>query len=187
MSEGPTRDGAGPPSHVAVRLPVREAETVVRSRALAAGSPLQPQDGGVMAHLTLLSPFLPEASVDDGVVAELQRYFAEEGSFGFELTGVSTLPGGATYLVPEPAAVFRELTEGLVRLFPTLSPYDGRFADLVPHLSVPLHDGEDAASLAAELEHRLPIECFARAATLVRVAEHDTRTLATFPFGSDAA
>lgn len=173
--------------HVSVRIPVREAETIVRSRALAAGSPFQPQDGGVMAHLTLLSPFLSESAVDDAVVAELERYFAGEGTFGFELTGVSTLPGGPTYLTPEPAGVFRELAEGVARLFPTLSPYDGRFADLVPHVSVRLLDGEDATSLSTELGHRLPIECFVSTATLVRVAEHDTCTLATFPFGSDAA
>lgn len=174
-------------THTVVRVPVHEAETIVRSRALANGSPFQPQDGGVLAHITVLGPFLAEDTIDAGVLDELDRYFAEVTSFGYALTGVSAFPNGPTYLVPEPAAVFRRLSLGLVRLFPEVPPYGGAFDEVVPHLSVPLLDGEDVETLSAELEHRMPIEAVAHAATLVRVAEGDTRTLATFPFGTTAA
>ncbi|MEP6815745.1 MAG: 2'-5' RNA ligase family protein [Marmoricola sp.] len=174
-------------SHTVVRVPVREAETIVRSRALAAGSAYQPQDGDVLAHITVLGPFMPESVIDDGVIAELERYFADVTAFSFTLEGVSEFPGGPTYLVPEPAAVFRRLTLGLLRFFPEFPPYGGVFEEVVPHISVPLPDGENADSLRAEIGHRLPIEAHAYSATLVRVAEGDTRTLATFPFGTTAA
>ncbi|WP_158604516.1 2'-5' RNA ligase family protein [Nocardioides mangrovicus] len=175
-------------SHTAVRVPVREAETIVRRRALANGDPLQPQDGSLMAHITVLSPFVAEDQLDDGVIAELERYFADEGQFGYELTGVSRFPGeGPAYLVPEPGSLFRELTQGLCRIFRQFPPYGGRFDDLVPHLSVPLLAGETVDDLRADVEHRLPLEATAFTATLVRVAEHDTRTIASFPFGSTAA
>ena len=174
-------------SHTVVQIPVREAETIVRRRALASGSPFQPQDGGVLAHITLLGPFIPEPDIDDGVLGDLERYFADVTSFGFTLSGVSEFPGGPTYLVPEPVGVFRRLTLGLLRVFPEFPPYGGAFDDVVPHLSVPLVDGEDTETLRAELERRLPIEAVAHTATLVRVAEGDTLTLATFPFGTTAA
>ncbi|MDQ6642030.1 MAG: 2'-5' RNA ligase family protein [Actinomycetota bacterium] len=168
-------------------MPVREAETIVRSRALAAGSPYQPQDGSVLAHITVLGPFMPEADIDDGVVADLERYFADVTAFDYTLEGVSAFPDGPAYLVPEPATVFRRLTLGLLRFFPEFPPYGGSFTEVVPHISVPLLDGEDANSLRREIAHRLPIEARAHSATLIRVAEGDTRTLATFPFGTTAA
>lgn len=174
-------------SHTVVQVPVREAETIVRSRALAAGSAYQPQDGGVLAHITLLAPFMPEADIDDGVIADLERYFADVTAFDYTLEGVSQFPVGPTYLVPEPATVFRRLTHGLLRFFPEFPPYGGEFAEVVPHVSVPLLDGEDVDSLRREIAHRLPIEARAHSATLVRIAEGDTCTLATFPFGTTAA
>ena len=54
-------------------------------------------------------------------------------------------------------------------MFPEFPPYGGAFDDVVPHLSVPLLDGEDTETLRAELERRLPIEAVAHTATLVRV------------------
>ncbi|MGI9157530.1 MAG: 2'-5' RNA ligase family protein [Marmoricola sp.] len=170
-----------------VQVPVQEAETIVRSRALAAGSRFQPQDGGVLAHLTLLGPFMAEADIHDGVIADLERYFADVVAFDYTIEGVSTFPDGPTYLVPEPATVFRRLTHGLLRCFPEFPPYGGVFEEVVPHISVPLLDGEDAESLRKQIGHRLPIEARASAATLVRWAEGDTCTLATFPFGTTAA
>jgi hypothetical protein len=174
-------------SHTVVQVPVREAETIVRSRTLAAGSVYQPQDGGVLAHITLLGPFMPEADIDDGVIADLERYFADVTAFSYTLEGVSEFPGGPTYLVPEPATVFRRLTQGLLRFFPEFPPYGGAFEEVVPHISVPLLEGENTESLRSEIAHRLPIEARAHSATLVRVAEGDTCTLATFPFGTTAA
>ena len=50
-----------------------------------------------------------------------------------------------------------------------------------------LQIGDHGLKARADLEHRLPIEAVAHTATLVRVAEGDTRTLAEFPFGTTAA
>jgi hypothetical protein len=173
-------------THTVVQVPVREAETIVRSRALASGSAYQPQDGSLMAHITLLGPFMPEP-LADGVIADLERYFSDVTTFGYTLSGVSAFPGGPTYLVPDPAGVFRRLTLGLLHVFPEFPPYGGAFDDVVPHVSVPLLPDESTESLREDLERRLPIEAVAHTATLVRVSEGDTRTLATFPFGTTAA
>lgn len=174
-------------SHTALRIPVREAETIVRRRALAAGSPYQPQDGGVLAHVALLDPFLPEDALTEGVLADLERVFEQSDVFGFELTEVAVSPGGVVYLTPEPATLFSELTFAVLEVFPELRAGIADLADLAPTLVVPVLPGEDAASLQAELAVRLPLTSRAVNATLVRVAERDTRTLSTFALGSSAA
>jgi 2'-5' RNA ligase len=168
-------------------VPVREAETVVRSRALQVQPALLPRDRSTAAHITLLAPFRAPDLIDDGVIRHLQSLFAEIASFTFELTEVCEFPSGITYLAPEPAATFRWLTQQLHHAFPEFPPYGGAFDDIVPHLTVPLAPGEDSDSLRATLTAGLPIQAHALEATLVQVAEDDTRVLATLPFGNSAA
>lgn len=167
-------------------VPVREAETVVRPRAMIAAPELLPADDGVAAHVTLLAPFMPPPSVDRGVLSELAGFFGDVTGFGFRLTSVAVFPGGAVYLTPEPPDVFRRLTAGLHRLFPEFPPYGGEFDEVVPHLTVPMPDGEDASTLRSSLHRRLPIEAHATEARLVHVTDR-MHSLATFRFGTTAA
>ena len=55
----------------------------------------------VVAHVTLLGPFADLAALDDGVLS-VHTFFGDVVPFGFELTGVSQFPEGATYLTPSP-------------------------------------------------------------------------------------
>ena len=169
-----------------ILIPVREAETIVRPRAMLVQPELLPADGGSAAHITLLAPFMPPEEADHGVLGELTDFFAEVTAFGFELTGVTQFPGGTTYLTPEPPDVFRRLTLGLHRLFPEFPPYGGVFDDVVPHLSVPMPDGEDASTLRTALHRRLPIEAHATEARLVHITDR-MHTLGRFRFGTAAA
>jgi hypothetical protein len=167
-------------------VPVREAETVVRPRAMIAAPELLPADDSVAAHVTLLAPFMPPPSVDRGVLSELAGFFGDVTDFGFRLTAVAEFPDGPVYLTPEPPEVFRRLTAGLHRLFPEFPPYGGQFDDVVPHLTVPMPPGEDASTLRTALHRRLPIEAHATEARLVHVTDR-MHTVATFRFGTAAA
>jgi hypothetical protein len=168
-------------------IPVREAETIVRQRALQVAPALLPRDHGLAAHITLLAPFMPREAIHDGVIGELDHFFADVISFGYRLAEVSEFPSGPTYLSPEPSDIFRRLAHGLHRLFPEFPPYGGQFGEIIPHLSVPLPDGEDTASLRTAVRRKLPIEAHATEAALVWSAEEDTHTMATFKFGTTAA
>ncbi|MCW2755248.1 MAG: hypothetical protein JWR52_994 [Marmoricola sp.] len=168
-------------------VPVREAETLVRQRALQIQPELLPQDRSVAAHITLLVPFLPRERIDDGVISDLARFFSDVTTFRFALTEVCQFPGGITYLAPDPAAAFRRLTLELHRAFPEFPPYGGAFDDVVPHLTVPLAPGEDTDSLRVALERTLPLQAQAIEATLVHVEEGGTHVIATLPFGTTAA
>jgi hypothetical protein len=171
----------------AVVIPVREAETIVRQRLMQVRPSMLPRDRSTAAHITLCAPFLAPDRIDDGVVSELERCFAELTSFGFTLTEVCEFPDGVAYLSPEPAAPFARLTLEMHRLFPEAAPNGVTFDDIVPHLTVPLPTGETVEDLRAHLRNSLPLTAHAAQATLVHVEEEDTHVIATLPFGISAA
>jgi hypothetical protein len=141
--------------------------------------------GAIVPHIPLLDPFVDLPRVDDGVLSELLEYFADVVPFAVRLTDLSQYPGGPAYLAPEPAAPFRRLTQGLLRLFPELPRPRPRF-ELVPHLAVEATPGEDVERLREQLEPWLPVATLARDAALWW-QEDGVRTVATFPFGTSAA
>lgn len=68
---------------------------------------------GVPAHITVLYPFMPPELVSSEVFALVQQALSEVPAFGFELAKVGRFPA-TTYLAPEPAAPFVDLTRRLV-------------------------------------------------------------------------
>jgi 2'-5' RNA ligase superfamily len=145
--------------HSVLVVPVPEAEELVRH-----------------AHVTLLSPFAAKEELTDGLLGELELFFADCLPWSFRLGEVARFPGGTTYLSPEPVAPFRSLTHELHRHFPEYPPYGGQFDDVVPHLSVP-H--------GFRLEK--PITAYATRALLWWWDDGFSDVLATFPFGTTAA
>ena len=140
----------------------------------------------VVPHVSLVEPFADLADLDEGVVAELQAFFADVVPFGFELKELTQFPGGAAYLTPKPSAPFRHLTLGLRRLFPELPRQRGTF-DLVPHLTVAAGPGQGLDELHADLDPWLPVTTLAREAALWWQSGEGVRTLARFTFGTSAA
>ena len=174
--------------HSAVQIPVPDLEPVVRARLERRDPDAVPADpDDTVAHITLLGPFAGLSDLTDGVLDELERFFSDVTAFDFRLTGISSFPGGTVYLSPSPAAPFRQLTHELSRLFPEHPPYGGAFDDVVPHLTVPMPEGEDVTALEFELGSRLPISTYAREAVLFWWEPGASRTIATFPFGTSAA
>lgn len=174
--------------HSLLSLPVPELDALVRAR-LARRSPdevpADPDD--VVAHITLLSPFADRADVAPGVLSELRWFFADVTPFAFALASVNRFPSGTVYLAPSPSAPFRQLTHELFRRFPEFPPYGGAFDDVVPHLSVPLLEGEDVEAVEHELAPMLPVTAHAREAALYWWEPGSSGTIETFPFGTTAA
>ena len=168
-----------------VVIPVPEADRFVQSAS--GGLRRLPGFGTVPAHITLLAPFLPEGQLDDSTWETLGQFFSDVTPFSFELTDVCEFPSGVTYLAPEPAATFRRLTSELHKLFPEFPPYGGAFDDIVPHLTVPLSEGENFAALTASLIPGLPLAVHAAAAAVFVTDEDGTRVLGSLPFGTSAA
>jgi 2'-5' RNA ligase len=144
---------------------------------------------GVPAHITVLFPFRP-AAVVDGTVAELAEIVATVRPQPFRLTHVAVFPM-VTWLAPEPASIFRDLTLAMVDHFPDCLPYGGTFgSEPVPHLTVLDHssDHRDGSAAHAEFVTRassqLPIVCELREVRLlVEDVAGDWTTHTSFPLG----
>ena len=148
-----------------------------------------PAGADVPAHITLLYPFKPPYEIDAGVVATLERCFARFTPVDFNLAIARRFPG-LLYLVPDPDDAFRRMTLAIWERFADTPPYGGRYAEIVPHLSVA--QIADEAQLdrvhrdfAAYARERLPIRARAAAATLMII--EDGRWRLGRGFGLDGA
>lgn len=174
--------------HSLLMIPVPEAESVVRprlERQSAESLPSNPDD--IVAQITLLTPFADLDAIDDGLRAELRDFFADVVPFPFLLTGLFQFPGGTAYLAPDPATPFRALTHELFACFPEFPPYGGDFENVVPHLPIPMTDGESIEQLRFEVGSRLPISAHAQEAALYWYEPGNSRILERFTFGTAAA
>jgi 2'-5' RNA ligase len=140
----------------AVIIPVPEAEPALEAWGLPpTGLGTAP---GMPAHVTLLYPFVPAARLDDADVGALRRIVASTCAFPFSLRGVGRFDG-VLYLAPDPAAPFAELTRAIARRWPQHPPYNGAYAEAVPHLTVV--EGRAPASLARRMQDTLPLPAYA--------------------------
>jgi 2'-5' RNA ligase len=87
------------------------------------------------AHISLLVPFMPPEQITDAVLETAHAYFATVQPFDFTLSRIGRFPA-VTYLAPEPAQPFIDLTLGLAQCFPDYAPYSGQFDRITPHLTV---------------------------------------------------
>jgi len=105
---------------------------------------------GVPAHITVLSPFKELAAISSGDILALERTFLSHSSFTFSLSEIGRWPR-TTFLIPRPVEPFIELTNAVARAFPTYPPYNGKYASVVPHLTVSDGSAQGAAEAEAEL------------------------------------
>jgi 2'-5' RNA ligase len=112
---------------------------------------------GMPAHITVLYPFLHRRLIDAEVISELETIFGRHDAFDLLLVRCQRFPN-VLYLQPEPDSPLRALTGAVAGRWPEAPPYGGRFADVLPHLTVA--QGQEPAvldSIEADLADRLPI------------------------------
>lgn len=152
-----------PTSGLIIEIP--EAEAVVghlRAR-------LDPNaDRGVVAHVTVLYPFVPPMDLDDAVIDRLRRLFATVPPFPYAFSRTSWFDDRVLWLAPEDDRAFRGLTAAVHAEFPQHPPFDGAYADVVPHLTIG-HEAPVSAlrSADAELADLAPIRGSATEVTLL--------------------
>lgn len=136
---------------------------------------------GVPPHVTVLFPWLPQPTVSPDELAALEHLAAATPAFEAALTRVGRFPGVA-WLAPEPVAAFAALTRSVFARWPQTPPYEGRFAEPVPHLTVA--DGqpdEVIDAVAAELGGALPVRFQVDALTLLCFDGRRWTPLGSFP------
>jgi 2'-5' RNA ligase len=126
--------GPGVAGESAVIVEVPEAEPLVGTWRLLHDSSAAL---GVPAHVTVLYPFVPPDRIGRDTHDALRELVTSMTPFPAELRAVDAFgDDDVVYLAPEPAAAFRALTVAVWARFPAHPPYEGRFDDLVPHLTV---------------------------------------------------
>ena len=154
-------------AETALLVPVPEAGAVVdhhRVRLTRAGT------DGIPPHVTLLYPFTDSAVLTAERVLAVTEIVGATRAFDVSLasTGRFDVDPPILYLAPEPAAPFAALTRALLSAFPEHLPYDGRYPELVPHLTVAIADAATLASVEAEVGPALPIEARVEEAWLMQ-------------------
>ncbi|MYX32978.1 2'-5' RNA ligase family protein [Streptomyces sp. SID8377] len=149
-------DGVGryQAGETALIVKVPEAEPVVGSwRELFDAS----ARAGVPAHVSVLYPFLSQDQVDDRVLGVMSELFCSHSAFDVRFRRCGRFPG-VLYLAPEPDGQLRALTLAVADRWPEAPPYGGRFAEVVPHLTV-AHDQEPGVldAVEADLAGRPPV------------------------------
>ncbi|WP_329580634.1 2'-5' RNA ligase family protein [Streptomyces sp. NBC_01361] len=148
-----------------VRIP--EAEPAVRGWRERLDPSAQ---AGVPAHITVLFPFLDESRIDALVYSALAEVLGSYQAFDLRFERCGRLPK-VLHLVPEPDTQLRQLTKAIVDRWPEAPPYGGRFAEVVPHLTI-AQGQEDAAleEIEDDLADRLP---FTSHVSSVELMVHD--------------
>ena len=172
-------------AHSLLAVPVPAADPLIRSLT-AHWEPTYDLGAGddVLAHVTVLGPFVALERVPD-VEATLRDVLADVEPFAFVLDEVARFEGVVVYLRPRPAEAFVELTARLHERFPQCPPYGGKFADVVPHVTVgPIRSAAMERTLVEAAEAAIPIEATADEVRLIWNDDRSFRTVARYPLGS---
>ncbi len=164
----------------AIIVPVQVPVAVARLRDRMDPSAAQ----GVPAHVTLLYPFMPPASLTDEVRATIERIIAAQPSFPLQLRSVVRW-SNVVHLAPEPAEPFRKLITELAAAFPDYPPYGGAHPEVIPHVTIAQDVPEDYYAAAEHaLPAMLPIRDVVREAWLIgHTPEQPWHTLWRMPLG----
>jgi 2'-5' RNA ligase len=166
------------PPATAIVVPVAAARRVVASYT---GTD-QPAEPGMPPHITVMWPFRRRVSRSD--VDALREIAARYPPFEFTLSSIRRFPG-VTYLRPEPAEPFVDLTRAVWQRWPSFPPYGGAYDEIVPHLTLAFEESADEIASSA-VESLLPIT--ARADTLELLAPMTAdawQLLHSLPLGSN--
>ncbi len=90
---------------------------------------------GVAAHITINYPFQVDPKEQARQIENLRAIFSRFEPFHCFLSEICCFPT-VIYLKPEPEQLFKDLADAVVTNFPESLPYEGKFGDVVPHLTV---------------------------------------------------
>jgi 2'-5' RNA ligase len=145
-----------------------------------------PARRNVPAHVTVLYPFKDPGLVDADVVQVLREVAAAVPVFDYCLRETRRFPS-SLYLAPEPGRGFGLLTDGVHRAFPDYPPFAGKFATVVPHVTVAHGDEPLLCEIEVELRIALPPAGVAARCDEMLLIENSTgrwETLQVFSLGA---
>jgi hypothetical protein len=136
---------------------------------------------GLVAHVTALYPFLPDASLTDSVLAGVRSLAAGFSPTEVRLTELSVAPGFAAL----PAPALQPITDAVRGRWPDVVPYGGRFGSRPPaHVTVAMGgDEETLTRVGAEVRPLLPLTGRAESVQVVALTGRGWELRLEAPFG----
>jgi hypothetical protein len=117
----------------ALLIPVPEVEPTVASWR----EQLDPAARrGIPAHVTALFPFVSPALLDSHTFQTLTTLVSTIESFECTFFSSAWFDDRVLYLAPTPDVGFRDITRQLVAAFPQCRPYEGKYDEPTPHLTI---------------------------------------------------
>jgi 2'-5' RNA ligase len=142
---------------------------------------------GVPAHVTVLFPFVPVSKLGSAELDRLGGMFAAVPAFEVRLDHTQWFGTTVLWVGPEDPGPFRDLTARVISAFPDYPPYGGRFADVVPHMTIG-EDGplDEMRRVEEQIAGRLPVADRVTAVTLMAESSRGGpwATVASFPLGA---
>ncbi|GAA5032213.1 2'-5' RNA ligase family protein [Terrabacter aeriphilus] len=157
----PTGDRPEWRGHAVLQVPVPPLEPFVLARTRHYDLDYVSADPAFThAHVTALGPFLDLTDQTVEALGQVGEIASGTAPFDFTLDTVDTFPNGIVHLLPAPSAPFAQLTAQLADAFPQCPPYAGRFAAVVPHLTLDALGADvSEASTRALVAPWLPARC----------------------------
>jgi 2'-5' RNA ligase superfamily protein len=123
---------------------------------------------GVPAHVTVLFPFIPASGIRDDVMVRLAALFRPVPAFTHNFVRTAWFGDQALWLDSDAARLFRSLTQLVWSAFPAYPPFEGRFDEVVPHLTIADHGPfEEMQAAERRVQRHLPISAITQTVTLM--------------------
>jgi 2'-5' RNA ligase len=143
---------------------------------------------GVPAHVTLLFPFVAVSSIDQGVIASVQRVIGRAPAFDVTFGEVRRFepgagaPNGVVWLAPDTPTPLVSLVDQLWQAFPDHPPHGGAFDEVIPHVTIADDDATRMDLNEREVARHLPFRRrVTHAALIAERADGRWRTRRRFP------
>lgn len=171
--------------HTVLAVPVPPLNAVVRTRTAFYDASFVSNDPDFThAHITVLAPWVAAPTPAD--LAAVAGIAATTPSFTVTLAELGQFPDGIIHLVPDPQAPLRGATTRLAAAFPAFPPYEGRFGDVVPHLTVDRRSTSVTVDTVRDaIAHLLPLNLTVDRIDLQWWANHECRRLHTWQLARD--
>lgn len=125
--------------------------------------------------------------MDDVVEARLTEVVSAIKQQEVMLVGIGEFPG-VIWLRPDPVDWFREITQAIWAAFPKWPPYEGRFPDSQPHVTVALNADPVALTrlrqnIESDLGASLPVVSKSTGISLFQWSQGESwKRISVFPF-----
>ncbi len=146
---------------------------------------IQPTTFNLMAHLTIIFPFMPLNQLTSAASSKLEMLFKETDPISYTIDGLGRFPE-VLYLKVADERPFIHLIRSIETAFPDYPSFGGQFQDIVPHITIAKNENIDQseAEFRSKFPNLLPLSGICREVWLINNIESSYQMHTTYQLGS---